>query len=61
MRNGEEAITFEMDARNSSSLIGSVVLNTTLTLEFMVIGMIQEEILDKPLSAKKTRRNSQSG
>ena len=53
VREGETAITFEVDASNSSNLRGSIVLDTTLASEFMIIGNMQEEACKIPLKAKK--------
>ena len=53
VREDETTITIEVDASNSSNLIGSIVLDTTLALEFMIIGNMQEEPSDIPLKAKK--------
>lgn len=43
IRDDETPITIEVDASNSSNLMGSVVLDTTLTHEFMICGVLQEE------------------
>ena len=53
VREDETTITIEVDASNSSNLMGSIVLDTTLALEFMIIGNMQEEPSDIPLKPKK--------
>ena len=53
VREDETPITIEVDASNSSNLMGSIVLDTTLALEFMIIGNMQEEPSDIPLKANK--------
>ena len=52
VREDETAITIEVDASNSSNLMGSVVVDTTLALEFMILGTMQEETSDKSLKTK---------
>ena len=46
-RDDETPITMEVDASNSSNLIGSIVLDSTLTLEYMITGIVQEGTSDK--------------
>ena len=43
VRDGETSLTFDVDASNSSSLTGSIVLDTTLSLEFIINGMSKKK------------------
>ena len=41
-RDEAEPITMEIDASNSSNLMGSIVLDSTVTLEYMITGNVIE-------------------
>ena len=56
VKDGETSLTIKVDASSSSNLMGGVVLDTTLTLEFMMTNTLQEEPSDTPLKEKTPKK-----